>query len=98
MQTCTRCYTQSPDDAVNCEKCGADLQEWSETAVALKELQANPRVTAVRIFVQDDSCPTCQKIYGTYEKDKVPHLPVEGCSHEHGCRCFYAPMLSEIYP
>jgi hypothetical protein len=25
-------------------------------------------------------------------------LPVEGCSHALGCRCFYQPVLDEIYP
>jgi hypothetical protein len=98
VQTCSRCQTQSPDDAINCTNCGVVLQEWSEIAVALKDLQANPRVSAIRVLIQDDCCPTCQKAYGTYAKNDVPKLPVEGCSHENGCRCFYAPVLTEIFP
>ncbi len=98
MQICTRCSASSPDDAVHCANCSADLSQWSETSVALKQMQANPRVSAIRIFVQNDCCPQCQKAFGVYEKDKVPHLPVEGCSHANGCRCFYAPILNQIYP
>jgi RNA polymerase subunit RPABC4/transcription elongation factor Spt4 len=98
VQTCSRCYTQSSDDTAACPNCHADLQEWSESTVALKKLQANHRVRAIRILVQDDCCPTCQKAMATYPKDAVPRLPVEGCSHENGCRCFYAPILDEIYP
>lgn len=98
MQTCSRCHTQSPDEAVTCPNCQANLEEWSESAVALRELQANPRVRAIRIFVQDDCCPNCKKAFGAYPKDKVPKLPFEGCSHDDGCRCFYAPILDVIYP
>jgi hypothetical protein len=28
----------------------------------------------------------------------VPELPVRGCSHKNGCRCFYEPFLTDIYP
>lgn len=98
MQTCTRCSASSPDDALHCSNCSADLSQWSETSVALKQMQANPRVSSIRILVQNDCCPQCQKAFGVYEKDKVPHLPVEGCSHANGCRCFYAPILSQLYP
>ncbi len=98
MQTCSKCHAQSPDTALACVSCGADLQEFSTTAVALKRFQENPRVTYVRIAVAGDACPACYEHHGTYPKDQVPRLPVEGCSHEHGCRCFYEPLLSEIYP
>lgn len=98
MQTCSRCSTNAHDEAALCPNCGADLREWSETAVVLKNLKANPRVRAVHIHVQNDCCPTCMQIKGAYPKDKAPRLPVEGCSHENGCRCFYAPILDEIYP
>jgi hypothetical protein len=53
---------------------------------------------AVNLAVQADACPACQEMQGTYPKDKVPKLPIEGCSHENGCRCFYQPLLDEIYP
>ncbi len=98
MQTCSRCNTQSPDTALACPKCGADLRELSTTAVALRKFKENPRVNAVNVIVHGDACPACQAIQGTYPKDQVPRLPVEGCSCEKGCRCFYQPLLEEIFP
>ena len=98
MQTCSKCHTQSPDTAENCINCQADLSEWSETAVALKRFQENPRVQYVRVVVYDDCCPACRSTKGAYAKDEAPKLPVEGCSHKLGCRCFYQPFLTEIYP
>lgn len=98
MQTCSRCQTQSLDSILTCPNCGADLQGFSTTAATLRKFQENPRVIAVNVIVHGDSCPACQEIQGTYPKDRVPKLPVEGCSHENGCRCFYQPLLEEIYP
>ena len=98
MQTCSQCNAQSPDTALNCVNCSADLKELSSTAVALKEFASNPRVNYVRLLVAEDSCPACQALEGTYEKDSVPVLPVEGCSHATGCRCFYQPYLNTIFP
>jgi hypothetical protein len=74
------------------------LSEFSNTAVALKRLQDNPRVLNVRLVTAHDCCPACREAEGTYVKGEVPTLPVVGCSHALGCRCFYEPMLSEIYP
>lgn len=98
MQTCHQCNAQSPDSAEICVNCNADLNENSTSAVARKEFLVNDRVRLVRVLVADTSCPACQAIEGTYEKDAVPILPVEGCSHETGCRCFYQPYLTTIYP
>ena len=98
MQTCTRCSTQSPDSTTTCPGCGAVMKEFSESAVTLRKFQENPRVIAVNVVVHDDACPACQEIQGTFPKDRVPKVPVEGCSHEHGCRCFYQPLLEEIFP
>lgn len=98
MQTCSKCYAQSPDTVTHCINCQADLKEFSITAVALKRLRSNPRVFTVRLVVTHDCCPACMEMAGTYDKDQVPSLPVEGCSHPRGCRCFYEPMLTEIYP
>ena len=98
MQTCTNCYAQSPDSATNCINCQVDLSEYSYTAVALKRLMSNPRVVNVRLLVAHDGCPACRAVERTYPKEEVPSLPVDGCSHPLGCRCFYEPMLSEIYP
>jgi hypothetical protein len=98
VQTCSKCQTLSPDAASFCVGCQADLSEWSEAAVALKRFQDNPRVQYIRIAVASDCCPACREAQGAYEKNETPKLPIEGCSHEHGCRCFYQPFLTEIYP
>jgi len=98
VQTCSRCNTESPDTIITCPNCQADLRESSTTAVALKRFQENPRVLAVMVIVHEDSCPACQEIQGRYDKTGAPKLPVEGCSHENGCRCFYQPLLEEIFP
>lgn len=98
MQTCSLCNTQSSDSVEFCPSCGANLKEKSTQAVALKQFQNNPRVKNVRLVVANDACPACQQLEGTYDQFQVPALPVEGCSHKDGCRCFYVPMLDEIYP
>ena len=98
MQTCSLCNAPSPDSAIVCSNCKADLKENSQTAVALKRFRANQRVKNVRLVVAHDCCPACLYAEGTYEKNQAPALPVEGCSHALGCRCFYEPMLNDIYP
>lgn len=98
MQICFNCSTQMTDSALTCSSCGADLKEWSTTQIALKRLQANPRVSYVRIAVSSDCCPACRQAEGAYAKDALPRLPIHGCSHQNGCRCFYQPVLEEIYP
>ena len=95
MQTCSKCNASSPDHAVKCVNCNADLKLFSTTAVALKRMQANPRIRAIRVTVANDACPHCYELMKTYPKNKVPPLPHEGCSHENGCRCFYEPVLEE---
>ena len=65
---------------------------------ALDKYQKNPRVKNVRLIVSADCCPACAAYEGTYQKEKVPILPIEGCSHAFGCRCYYEPMLTTIYP
>jgi len=98
VQTCSRCSTQSPDSVTFCPTCQADLREEATVVVALKKFQANPRVKNVRLVTYKDCCPTCQEMAGIYEKEKAPRLPTSGCSHALGCRCFYEPLLDEIYP
>lgn len=98
MQTCSVCNALSPDTATHCGRCQADLSELSKTAVALKRFQANSRVQHIILQVMDDGCPACRALQGAHPKDQAPRLPVEGCSHEMGCRCFYQPVLTEIYP
>ena len=84
--------------ASHCIHCQADLSEYSSTNVALKRLQDNPRVKNVRLIVAHNCCPACREAERTYDKENAPGLPVEGCSYGLGCRCFYEPMLSTIYP
>jgi hypothetical protein len=98
VQTCSRCNTESPDTTVTCSGCGADLRESSTVATTLRKFRENPRVKAVNVIVHADACPACQEIQGTYPKDQAPMIPVEGCSCEGGCRCFYQPLLEEIFP
>lgn len=98
MQICSLCHVQSPDAVVVCSNCQADLKENSVSAVTLKRLQYNPRVRNIRLVVAHDCCPACQEAEGTFINEQAPRLPLEGCSHPMGCRCFYEPMLSEIYP
>lgn len=95
MQTCSQCNATSPDTALTCTHCGADLSLFSMRAVTLRRLQANPRVRAIRLSVAQDACPACQELFGTYPKDAAPALPHLACSHPQGCRCFYEPVLSE---
>ncbi len=98
MQTCGNCHAQAPDDAGLCPRCGYDLRVHSETALARARMQANERVHLIRISIANDCCPACAAVQGSYPKDSVPALPVEGCSHPLGCRCYYEPVLTEVYP
>lgn len=98
MQTCSRCHTQAADNVEFCPNCQANLKEYSIHALTLKRFRENPRVSSVRISVAADACPACQGVQGSHPKNAVPLLPTEGCSGDHGCRCFYEPVLSEIYP
>lgn len=98
MQICSKCHTQAPDSSILCPKCAADLSQWSETAVSLKRMQENSRISYVRVVVSEDCCPACREVQGAYAKEHAPKLPVEGCSHPLGCRCHYQPYLEEIYP
>ena len=98
MQTCGICQTQSPDIVKTCPRCGANLTVQSLTSLARQRMQANDRVSHIRLSVAHDCCPACAAVQGAYPKEAVPILPVEGCSHGNGCRCFYEPVLTEIYP
>jgi len=98
LQTCSRCNASSLDTAIECVNCKSDLRQFSTTAVALKNFKENPRVSIVRINVAVDACPLCYESRGTFPKEAAPTLPHEGCSHPHGCRCAYEPVLNEIYP
>jgi hypothetical protein len=98
MQSCSLCHSNSPDSALVCINCSADLSRHSTTAVALARFQDNPRVEIIRLVVSEDACPACQEFAGNYAKDEAPALPVRGCSNPDGCKCFYEPLLNVIYP
>jgi hypothetical protein len=98
VRICSRCKTPSPDLVLTCPQCRADLTQESESAVALARLRANPRVLHVRLIIHEQACPACQRAEGDYQKTQVPVVPIPGCSQPQGCRCFYEPVLSEIYP
>jgi len=98
MLTCAVCNSPIPDNASRCPTCGADLGRLMALTSALGRLQANPRVTMVRVSVADDCCPTCAAVQGAYPKEKVPLLPQGACSAPNGCRCYYEPVLNDVYP
>jgi hypothetical protein len=64
----------------------------------LEKIQSGGIATKVRILANHDSCPVCRSVEGAYAFDDVPALPLEGCSHPMGCRCFYAPVLDRHGP
>ncbi len=98
MQTCSRCNTQSSDETILCPVCQVELAVFSTSAVSLVRMQVNPRISKIRIAVNHDACPACKQMQQVYYKNNVPSLPVQGCSHQYGCRCYYEPVLDEIYP
>ena len=98
MQTCGVCKLESSDIVKTCPRCGADLRSKSLVMLALERLRANDRVSLIRVSVGDDCCPVCAEAQGAYPKSEAPIIPIEGCSHAQGCRCFYEPVLTEIYP
>jgi hypothetical protein len=98
VQTCSLCNASSTDQASQCVNCQADLTEHSTTAVALKRFQSNSRVKAITVASSFDACSYCYEQLETYSVDEVPILPHKGCSHTNGCRCFYIPVLNDIYP
>ncbi len=73
-------------------------KRMAEAEAALKRMQANPRITKIVVVVPGDACPACQEVFGTYEKDAVPRLPMDLCTHPMGCRAYYQPCIDELYP
>jgi hypothetical protein len=68
-----------------------------QQAEYLKKLEANPRVTVIRVAAPQN-CTVGQMVQGVYAKGEAPALPVEGCSRPNGCICTYEPILEDIYP
>ncbi len=98
MRTCTVCGRSSPDLTAVCSGCSSNLDLTSAAAVARRQLIENPRVSRGRVMAAHDACPACQMASAEYSKELLPDLPVAGCSHPLGCRCFYEPALITIYP
>jgi hypothetical protein len=73
------------------------VDKLAEHNAALERIRGG-LATKVRILVSRDACPACRALEGSYELDRVPQLPVEGCSHPGGCRCYYAPVLDRFGP
>ena len=73
-------------------------QRMAEAKAALKRMKENPRVKKIVLSVPHDACQACRELAGTYEKEEVPEIPMDACSHPMGCRSFYQPFLDEIYP
>lgn len=69
-----------------------------EYKAALDRIRNGGVATKVRILANPDCCPVCRAMEGAYDFDNVPELPLEGCSHPHGCRCMYAPVLDRRGP
>lgn len=74
-----------------------DAIKRAEQKKALENIK-NGLATKVRILTNRDCCPVCEAMEGAYSFDDVPELPIEGCSHPHGCRCHYAPVLDQFGP
>lgn len=72
-------------------------QQRAEHQAALAKIRSG-LATKVRILTNRDCCPACRVVDGAYEFDDVPELPIEGCSHPDGCRCYYAPVLDRFGP
>ena len=72
-------------------------QEAARNRETLERIR-NGLATKVRILASDNSCPVCTATEGAYEFDDVPKLPLDGCSHPHGCRCCYEPVLDRFGP
>jgi hypothetical protein len=100
MRECVVCFTKSEDHVLICPKCGSDLQVDSVTARALNDILANPRATGVFIAAPDHACPACRRAQGTFYKgaDRIPQIPIAGCSCADGCTCRYEPLVVEVGP
>lgn len=80
------------------EKVSSFETKAEEHRQMLENIQSGGIATKVRILANHDSCPVCRSVEGAYAFDDVPELPLEGCSHPMGCRCFYAPILDRHGP
>jgi|GEM_PF-1704707 len=75
-------------------KRAAFLIERQRSVETLKQFAENEFVNKVEIMCQDDSCRKCKAVAGKrYPLKKAPLIPIDGCTHESGCRCCYAPVV-----
>ena len=70
----------------------------AEAEAALERMKNNPRISKIVVVVPAEACPACQEVFGTYEKDSVPELPMDVCTHPLGCRAYYQPFIDELFP
>ena len=97
MNTPTKQNPPSSDTSVPASQRITDFSQHP-AAEALEKFKANPRISKIRVIVPYDACPACRHLEGEYEKDEVPELPLQDCSHPLGCRSFYEPKIEEIFP
>lgn len=58
-------------------------------------MKSGGSISAVRVLVGPDSCPSCQALAGTiYALDQAPVLPNPSCTSPQGCRCAYRPVMA----
>ena len=59
----------------------------------LRQYAESEFVVGVEVVCSDDSCKKCKFVASKkYPLDKAPLLPIDGCTHEDGCRCFYSAV------
>jgi hypothetical protein len=97
VNTPTKQNPPSSDTSVPASQRITDFSQHP-AAAALEKFKANPRISKIRVIVPYDACPACRHLEGEYEKDEVPELPLQDCSHPLGCRSFYEPKIEEIFP
>ncbi len=95
LNRCLHCLKPVSVPTGDCPHCGAHLDLTPKEA--LEVLRRNPAVKAIRVLVHADACAACRYQEGTYAPDAVPLLPVPECSHGQ-CRCYYEPLLDDIFP
>jgi len=72
----------------------ANAVEKERSRRVLKSYAEDEFVTRVEIMCQDDSCRACKAAAKrTYPLGKAPLIPIDGCTHESGCRCCYTPVV-----
>jgi len=72
----------------------ANAVEKERSRRVLKGYSEDEFITRVEIMCLDDSCRVCKAVAKrTYPLNKAPLIPIDGCTHESGCRCCYTPIV-----